>query len=778
MTQLLLVLVALSLQLATVGVRAASGGGTPSWPELVAAGVAAAIGFAAARARAPALLLLGVGVGASLLLCRVNTAEQPGLPRVLTVVAGHPLHLLPWVSTLLAVGGSGCAARALAALSPRGTAAGMGFVVLTIAVAAVTSVELEDLATTVMCAVPLGLTLLLHLRRAAHAAAVLALSAVAVALSPASVVAKLLARLAGTWLGDPYGGPSDQVPRTLWAILAGGLTGNPLVTATDLRRPFDDDLLALLSERHGLLGLSLVLAGCLAYAWLALRIAVRGPAWRPDERAACVAMVVGVALPIVWLAFAAIGCLPIMGICSALLYAGGSNLALLGALTGWLVGNRRAGPLGEGAFGSAALGAVVVVIAGTLAAASLAVGVVLAFGQPLVARLAVTCDGERGAVTANPRLRRAWSVVGPSWVTDRHGQPLGPQAAFQSLKGVLGAARSALGPGRVEVEGRCGRGLRGTDYSMVLPVYSGTPVAEFNAERVIVDSTFDMVLQQRVYDLLGSAVAENGWPGAMAVVLAGNGEPLAEVTRIAGDPAPGPNRAVDLGPRGAGVNLAGDLPLPPGSGVKPLLQLKALELGVPRDYTVHCHGDDAVLDGHGGKAQVHDTGHGVVGLQDGLGVSCNILASSLGMQVGAAGLHDLYASLGFTNSTVRTTAGSIAQSSFGQGEILVTPLALAHALTPFTAGVHRVCQPTHVRGTPVECVSTPMFNESDLGSASGVAGRPGTQSGVVPGRGGSPPEGERLRPHRAKLSRRRPRHRARPRVAASARPRQPLRRRL
>ncbi len=711
------------LQWVTQGARVAATG--EEWalaPWLVGLVVLGLARAAALRAPTATWLVAGALLGAVLLW--VNESATPGGPRVVTPVGSSGLRLLPVVGGLLAVGGAALAARSTVAGGVRGTAAGLGWVALTSVIATIIALALSDLATMVVTILPLAGVLVLHLRRPVLAIPGLVAAAAAAALAPATVVAKVGRRMASTlWGSGPFDGTDDQVARDLWALAAAGLTGRgDAVQVSDFRRATDDDIFALLVERHGAAPFCLATILAVGAAGLALRIAASAPPWRPDARAAPVAVVAVALVPAAWKVAATLGIAPLMGVSSPLVYEGGVNLALAAMLLGIVVGTPADARVNATRAGlrPAALAGILVAVVGT--AGTLAAGVLLAssgLARTNHARVAVTCDSTTLAPQVNPRLARLAHLGGRATVFDRTGiVPLvldgqrGTRVPFAPA--VVPLVGDTTTPGTaeswrslhasfpvVELHG-CGKVATARDYSSLVPVLTGAAtLTAWKATRPDVLSTLDATLTVAVDGIARTHVQEEGLPAALVVVLDGQGRALARATVDALDPDPRrvENRFLEVGPRGAGIDLAGRLPLPPASTAKTLVALAALDAGLPHDFHTDCealHGEGnmgaARLGLHGRYTIVHDfpraRPHGRVTVATGIAYSCNVNASRQALELGQARLEAAFRGLEFERPSVDDEVYAVTRAGFGQG-VEATVLQVARAYTALVRGSPR-----------------------------------------------------------------------------------------
>ena len=222
--------------------------------------------------------------------------------------------------------------------------------------------------------------------------------------------------------------------------------------------------------------------------------------------------------------------------------------------------------------------------------------------------------------------------------------------------------------------------------------------------------TLDIALQQKIEALLRTAKMS----GAVVVMDLANSEILAAVSEPShplGDTAPPV--------QGSLLNRVLGGYYPPGSTLKPLVAIEALQFGlVTSDETIACPGYYRLPDGRQVACNKR-SGHGELTLEEALAYSCNVYFCVLGERLGnslfnsvgeAAGLGERPGSelrmqeeqgIRFVPDWVgrgraRWTAGDSANASIGQGAWIVTPMQLLIALSAIVTG--RRHQPTFLRG--------------------------------------------------------------------------------
>lgn len=202
-----------------------------------------------------------------------------------------------------------------------------------------------------------------------------------------------------------------------------------------------------------------------------------------------------------------------------------------------------------------------------------------------------------------------------------------------------------------------------------------------------VELTLDVRLQEAAYEALGER------RGSVVLLDVQSGEVLALVSR----PSYNPNR---LDEQWATLHKQAEAPLlnralqglyPPGSTFKTVTAYEALTAGkASAGSTFQCDGrlrigTDYELTEANGKA------HGKVSLRQAMAESCNITFASLALSLGPEGMRRALEHQGFTRSLgteaeesmphvpnfSKLTAGELAQTGIGQGDLLVTPLRMA-----------------------------------------------------------------------------------------------------
>ena len=135
----------------------------------------------------------------------------------------------------------------------------------------------------------------------------------------------------------------------------------------------------------------------------------------------------------------------------------------------------------------------------------------------------------------------------------------------------------------------------------------------------------------------------------------------------------------------------------PGSTIKPLTALAALENGIPDTKTYECtgiasHGYGTRIDKNNGIHCTATYGHGELDMRHAIMKSCNVYFVELGVEVGIDALSRMFASAGIGSKTeieIAERAGDLPKNgpnwnenetayvSIGQGKVTVTPLQSA-----------------------------------------------------------------------------------------------------
>jgi peptidoglycan glycosyltransferase len=357
----------------------------------------------------------------------------------------------------------------------------------------------------------------------------------------------------------------------------------------------------------------------------------------------------------------------------------------------------------------------------------------------------------------NPRLKENIALRGS--ILDRAGKPLahtigangdirrtypaGPASAT-----LIGYDDPRYGLSGLELELNCallGRRRPQTLEDALWLMRHGT----LKGRRVIL--TLDRDLQERAYSLI-----EKRRGAIVAMTL--SGEIIAAASSPSFDPATLDRDWESLKERKDApfLNRALNGLYPPGSTFKILTMAAGLESGaVSLDDSFECRGSYSI--GSYRLRDAHRAVHGILSATDALVHSCNIAFAQMGLRITAPVLED-YArrfrldeafnpgapvTAGQFPPVEKLTPGHLAQCSFGQGEILLTPLHVAlmtavfaeHGVMPEPrllkdgkVATHRVITPTvadQVRAMMVQVVERGSGRAARLRGLT-VAGKTGT----------------------------------------------------
>jgi penicillin-binding protein A len=292
----------------------------------------------------------------------------------------------------------------------------------------------------------------------------------------------------------------------------------------------------------------------------------------------------------------------------------------------------------------------------------------------------------------NPRVIAAYNDPGRGRILDRDGNVLvetlpGAQRVYRdpSLAHVLGYLSPRFGSQGVELAfNDYLAGQRGGSWQAAF-------AAEFDRQSrtgLDVRLTIDPVVQS------AANVALAGRPGAVIALDPRNGEVLAMTSAPAYDPAQVETQGEVLfnDPTSPVLNRATQGRYPPGSTFKTVVAAAALDLGVIEPDTLVTCEDEVVIDGFPISCRNVPQGEGTYPFSDAYAYSVNAIFAEVGSMVGWLGLRDVAARWGFGEAPefALETAPSqlfapgtdqsevlLATTSFGQGELLVTPLQMA-----------------------------------------------------------------------------------------------------
>ena len=339
-------------------------------------------------------------------------------------------------------------------------------------------------------------------------------------------------------------------------------------------------------------------------------------------------------------------------------------------------------------------------------------------------------------------------------ILDRNGLPLAYTAPAADNRRVY-----PLGPAAAQVVGyahpRFGRaGIESTEQAVLNGSAMSTGDARKQFGRNVLDrsaihggdvrTTLDARLQQAAFDAL------KGRKGSVVMLDPSTGQVLALVSSPSFDPN-------DLSPATFNERLQHDSPLlnralmglyPPGSIVKPLMA--ALALDQKQSPVFDCPGEG--ITAGSGNQPIRDSqyyaykrqgrvwpGHGRIGLREAVVKSSNVYFAQLGMLLGPDVLNQ--AALEWrigqrwilrkssVGAPLQTVAGNfpalksgqlakIAQVSFGQGELLVTPFHMAMAMSAL-AGKGVCWEPSLLMDEPARPLN-PWFGADSANAVIGM----------------------------------------------------------
>ena len=271
------------------------------------------------------------------------------------------------------------------------------------------------------------------------------------------------------------------------------------------------------------------------------------------------------------------------------------------------------------------------------------------------------------------------------------------------------------------------------DYRELVPLLRHRDDPQNPAVRKILDRprnlklSIDARLQVRVAEILGAKLKQAGKDKGAAVVLdPATGDLLAAVSLPLPPDAPAGEQASetdsDANPY---LDRARFGLYPPGSTFKVVTAMAALRKDPELTHqTYQCV---RLPDGRvgnflkGTKRPIRDdvqdaTPHGAVDMEKGITVSCNAYFAQLGVyDVGAAPLFDTATLLGIATASPNTAAQlgkSLAQSAYGQGQVVASPFQMARVAATVAAGGMMpqgrwITDETNTRSNPPQAVLTP-----------------------------------------------------------------------
>jgi cell division protein FtsI/penicillin-binding protein 2/cell division protein FtsW (lipid II flippase) len=553
---------------------------------------------------------------------------------------------------------------------------------------------------------------------------------------------------------DPWGNGSShghQIGEGLWAIAAGGATGQGLGQANVPLPPAGKTDLALapFMEQLGWLALVVYLALFGTIVVYGFRVAAQG---RTSIR---VLLATGTALLLLvqWAVIHAgtFGLLPLTGIVVPYLSTGRSSMVAFVALAALLVRLALDGRARETTSELTEL-QTASRWCGVFAIALLVVGALTALVPSVIASRATggrgirvtLADGTR-ITRANPRLAAIAMHIRRGTIEDRNGEPLALSASAGAPRTYpLGRAMGTLlgpEPSRIlrppwALERIHDRRLRGADltaYASVLELPRGERAARIRQldEEVASRSvriTIDARLQREVAAILADAVKGRRPAAAAVVVDVDTGHVLARAQVPDLDPADASWQDVLLAGGAARQRFVGAYgPWPDRTGTQGMFQAGSIAklftsvAAARRGLTVEGEGcrvraaprfacrerdaDGPLFTQRGWPKPIHDhpddPAHGTIDLVEALAVSCNVYFAQLGLSIGAEPLVDLRnagVDIGYAGASFEPgAAGSrrLASSSFGQGAMVMSPMQAVHLVAAIAAGgTYRRCPPS------------------------------------------------------------------------------------
>lgn len=210
-----------------------------------------------------------------------------------------------------------------------------------------------------------------------------------------------------------------------------------------------------------------------------------------------------------------------------------------------------------------------------------------------------------------------------------------------------------------------------------------------------VTTTLEAGLQKKVEQLLAEAETS----GAAVVLKSKTGEIVASASTPVFDPAK-INTYIKSGSSEL-VNKVTQGEYPPGSVFKIVVAAAALEQGMSLDQTFVCNGSETI-NGKTVKCKTGgEAGHGTITLKDAFAKSCNCAFIQVGKKVGAEAILDMARNMGLGKTAMegypgekegnlmtaqQASGAAIANLSIGQGELLMTPLQVAHMTNLVASG--------------------------------------------------------------------------------------------
>jgi len=548
---------------------------------------------------------------------------------------------------------------------------------------------------------------------------------------------------------DVSAAKGTQLAKGLWAMASGGMWGSGLGLGSPglVPRAGSDMVFASLAEELGLIGVLTVL---FCYAVLCSS-AFRAAAAAATDFDRYVAVAIGIlfAVQVGIVCFGVTGLLPLSGLSMPFLAYGNSSLVADFLLLGLLRG--ISAPTGSVPVMSPRPALRRVLRTLSVATTVCLLGVVgwraawvqIVAADEIGGRELVSPDADAVRRShVNPRLVAIAQEIPRGTIYDRHGRVLATSRSdeiAQALRDETPAVVDALRMGRLYPRGevcahlvghmdpRAGgptgierlmdlrlRGFR--QYADLLPDYRRKDLPAWLARTpkrsgADVVLTIDAALQESAYDAIRRQVraarrsrqgaATSG--GAFVALDPATGEVLA----AASYPSYDPNRVAkawsgllaDVGGQRRLVDRALDGVYPPGSALKVATAAAALEGGL--DPVIRCaHQLGTMAWTYRGvrytRGGLHDDGsgpgHGRIGMERALAVSCNVYFANLGLAVGPDALETmLRKQLGFKRAPEGAALASrLPDHAIGQGLMRATPLEMARMMGVVAAGGQRM----------------------------------------------------------------------------------------
>jgi cell division protein FtsI/penicillin-binding protein 2 len=491
------------------------------------------------------------------------------------------------------------------------------------------------------------------------------------------------------WL-DPWphidGDAGYQIIQSLFALASGGSVGTGIGRGLPENIPVveSDFIFAALAEELGYVGAAAV---CLAFALLVVRAVVHA---RRSRSAFTSLLATGLAAGIgVQAAIIIAGvtkAIPMTGITLPFVSYGGSSLVAGGIALGVL--------LSLSAESNAAAAAQQMPVEGPLRVTPGPIGKahVAAFAALTVwiGYWQIYRGPELTVHPRNPRLAAMESKIERGSIADRNGETLAENGDVPgkrvypggtTLSHIVGYRDDQYGLGGLEA------GYGGYLLGLARPrggILDVLSAPERRDRGYDLRLTLDLKLQRRAWELLGDR------RGGVVAIEPSTGNILALVGKPSFDPHDVARAVGGESAEATLLNRATQGLYPPGSSFKILVAAAALDArAIDESFTVTCRGTEVI---HDDRIRCwKQDGHGTIALREGLAQSCNIYFANVGLKLGPGRFTRYARAFGFgervdigipvTPSSVpsgdRLYTAMLLESSFGQGEVQVTPLQMA-----------------------------------------------------------------------------------------------------